>query len=83
VDAAAGNRIALNEKKGRAVLKLDLSTGADIRGRQPIVTSTEASPGRARRWPAKGFSEVRYGTSACRGRPLVGFVAAMPDMIVA
>jgi len=76
-------RITLNEKKGRAVLRLDIPAGPILVAGQPIVTSKAGVAWTRSALIGKGFNEVRYGTSL-QGRPLVGFVAGDgPTMIVA
>jgi hypothetical protein len=77
------DRIAVNGKKGRAVLKLDLPAGPLFVAGQPVVTSVDGVAWTRAALAGKGFSEVRYGASL-QGRPLVGFVAGDgPTMIVA
>lgn len=77
------DRVTLDEKKGRAVLALQLPRGALLVAGQPIVTAAKGVAWTRAALTGKGFREVRYGTSL-QGRPLIGFVAGDgPDMIVA
>ena len=81
----APDRVALNPKKSRATLHLDLPKGPVFLAGQPMSTSSQALAWTRRFLKDRGFSEMRYGASL-QGRPLVGFVGggqAGLDTIVA
>jgi hypothetical protein len=69
----AADRVALNERKTRANLKLDVPKGVLWVAGQPISPSRDNIDWTRRMLSGKGFTEQRYGASL-EGRPLVGFV---------
>jgi hypothetical protein len=66
-------RVTLNERKSRATLRLDTPKGTTWIAGQPLSPSTDNVDWTRRMLAARGFTEMRYGTSL-EGRPLVGFV---------
>jgi cytosolic carboxypeptidase protein 6 len=67
------DRVALNEKKTRASLKLDVPKGALWVAGQPLSPSRDNVEWTRRVLMGEGFREERYGKSL-EGRPLIGFV---------
>jgi cytosolic carboxypeptidase protein 6 len=67
------DKIALNERKTRASLKLDLPKGTLWVAGQPLSPSRDNVEWTRRTLDGQGFSQLRYGTSL-EGRSLIGFV---------
>lgn len=67
------DHVALNEKKTRATLKLDLPKGATWVAGQPLSPAEDNINWTRNALSGRGFDEMRYGKSL-QGRDLIGFV---------